>query len=325
MRGVYDPQFLRDYAVAHEEAGFDRVLVGQTATWPDPLSTAAHIAAVTKTLKFMVAHRPGFIAPTMAARMFATLDRASGGRAGVHIITGASDVETQADGDYLTKEQRYHRSREYVEILRRIWSSEVPFDHAGEWYRFNGAFALVKPVQEQIPVFWAGRSAPGRGSGARRPARQADRQFVVLFHARRHALRVVDGEPRAHQPDLARKGRLPRPASARGRRRHRACARDRRAGGGTDDPERHLFLRHQRRKLARRAADHDRGHVCRQGGGDRSCGHVHGRRLRTALAAALAASAAVGARRGCGVPAPDLGILRARQPAGALRDHRRRG
>ncbi|GLK46091.1 MULTISPECIES: LLM class flavin-dependent oxidoreductase [Novosphingobium] len=166
VRGVYDPQFLRDYAVAHEEAGFDRVLVGQTATWPDPLSTAAHIAAVTKTLKFMVAHRPGFIAPTMAARMFATLDRASGGRAGVHIITGASDVETQADGDYLTKEQRYHRSREYVEILRRMWSSEVPFDHAGEWYRFNGAFALVKPVQEQIPVFWAGNSDAAVQMGA---------------------------------------------------------------------------------------------------------------------------------------------------------------
>ncbi|MFS0851131.1 LLM class flavin-dependent oxidoreductase [Novosphingobium panipatense] len=158
LRGVYDPQFIRDYAVAHEAAGFDRVLVGQTATWPDPLTTAAHVAAVTRTLKFMVAHRPGFIAPTMAARMFATLDRVSEGRAGVHIITGASDVETQADGDFLTKDQRYCRSREYVEILRRMWSSEVPFDHAGEWYRFNGAFSLVKPVQQQIPIFWAGNS-----------------------------------------------------------------------------------------------------------------------------------------------------------------------
>ena len=166
LRGEFDPKFIRDYAVAHEEAGFDRVLVGQTATWPDPLTTAGHIAAVTKTLKFMVAHRPGFIAPTMAARMFATLDRMSAGRAGVHIITGASDVETQADGDFLTKEQRYHRSREYVEILRRVWSSETPFDHDGDWYRFNGAFSLVKPVQPRIPIFWAGNSDAAVTMGA---------------------------------------------------------------------------------------------------------------------------------------------------------------
>lgn len=186
LRGVYDPQFIREYAIAHEQAGFDRVLVGQTATWPDPLTTAAHIAAVTKTLKFMVAHRPGFIAPTMAARMFATLDQASRGRAGVHIITGASDVETQADGDFLTKDQRYHRSREYVDILRRMWSSDTPFDHEGEWYRFNGAFSLVKPVQPQIPVFWGGSSQAAIEMGAPvcdvyaiGPATVADTQVAI--------------------------------------------------------------------------------------------------------------------------------------------------
>ena len=50
LKGVYDPLFLRDYAIAHEEAGFDRILIGQTATWPDGLATAAHVAAVTSRL-----------------------------------------------------------------------------------------------------------------------------------------------------------------------------------------------------------------------------------------------------------------------------------
>lgn len=158
VKGVFDPAFIRDYAIAHEEAGFDRVLIGQTATWPDGLSTAGHIAAVTSKLKFMVAHRPGFIAPTMAARMFATLDQISSGRVGIHIITGASDVETQADGDYLTKNERYRRSREYVDVLRRVWASEAPLDFEGDWYRFNGGFAMVKPVQPSIPIFWGGSS-----------------------------------------------------------------------------------------------------------------------------------------------------------------------
>ncbi|MEC3911455.1 LLM class flavin-dependent oxidoreductase [Sphingobium sp. CR2-8] len=158
LKGVFDPAFIRDYAIAHEEAGFDRILIGQTATWPDGLATAAHVAAVTTRLKFMVAHRPGFVAPTMAARMFATLDRISNGRVGVHIITGASDVETQCDGDFLTKDERYRRSREYVDILRAIWTGAAPIDHDSDHYRLNGGYAEVKPVQDAIPIFWGGAS-----------------------------------------------------------------------------------------------------------------------------------------------------------------------
>ena len=158
VRGVYDVDFVRECAIAHEQAGFDRILIGQTATWPDGFATANYVAAVTSRLKFMVAHRPGFIAPTMAARMFATLDRISAGRAGVHIITGASDIETQCDGDFLTKHERYRRSREYIDILRAIWTSQQPIDHAGAYYRFNKGFAEIKPVQAAIPIFWGGSS-----------------------------------------------------------------------------------------------------------------------------------------------------------------------
>jgi alkanesulfonate monooxygenase len=158
LKGVYDRDYIRECAQAHEAAGFDRVLIGQTATWPDGLATAGYVASVTERLRFMVAHRPGFVAPTMAARMFATLDQLSGGRAGVHIITGSSDIETQCDGDFLTKVERYRRSREYVDILRRMWTSPTPFDHEGANYRFKGGFAPVKPLQPSIPVFWGGAS-----------------------------------------------------------------------------------------------------------------------------------------------------------------------
>lgn len=157
-KGTFDTAFAREYAIAHEEAGFDRVLIGQTATWPDGPSTAAHIAAVTTKLKFMIAHRPGFLAPTMAARMFATLDQISDGRVGIHIITGASDIETQADGDFLTKNERYRRSREYVDVMRAVWANAEPFDFDGDWYKLRGAFAQIKPVQTSIPIYWGGSS-----------------------------------------------------------------------------------------------------------------------------------------------------------------------
>jgi alkanesulfonate monooxygenase len=146
-------------AVAQEAAGYDRVLIANNATMPDPHTIATFVAASTTRLKFLIAHRPGFIAPTAAARLLATVDQLSKGRVGVHVIAGPSDKELEADGDFLTKDQRYARAREYVSILRRIWSSAEPIDHQGVYYRFNQAFAPIKPCQSPAPpVFWAGTS-----------------------------------------------------------------------------------------------------------------------------------------------------------------------
>lgn len=156
--GPYDPTFVAEIARAYEAAGYDRVLVGQNAKSADSLVTATWVAAATTRLKLMVAHRPGFIAPTMAARAFGTLDQFSGGRAGVHVITAFSDIETRSDGDYHTKDERYRRSNEYVRIMRRVWAGDSPCDHQGDWYRFENAASEVRPVNGSVPVFWAGTS-----------------------------------------------------------------------------------------------------------------------------------------------------------------------
>ena len=107
----------------------------------------------------MVAHRPGFIAPTLAARQFATFDQLSGGRAAVHIISGGSTTEQRKDGDFLPHDERYARSEEYVALLKRVWTSAQPFDHEGKYYKVEGAFSELKPVQQpHIPVFFGGSS-----------------------------------------------------------------------------------------------------------------------------------------------------------------------
>src|SRR4051812_6657080 len=68
VEGAIDPAFVAEFARAHEEAGFDRVLIGFHSTGPDGWAVAAHAAAHTKHLHMLVAHRPGFLAPTVAAR-----------------------------------------------------------------------------------------------------------------------------------------------------------------------------------------------------------------------------------------------------------------
>ena len=156
---LFDRDGIAKMARLHDEWGYDKVLIANAASMPDNISIAGFVGAHTQRLGVMLAHRPGFIAPTMAARMLATLDNIMPGRVGVHIITAASDQETQADGDYLTKVERYDRAREYISILRHVWQAEQPFDHEGKWYKFNGAWAAVKPaVKPTIPVYFGGMS-----------------------------------------------------------------------------------------------------------------------------------------------------------------------
>lgn len=165
----FDPPFIGELAQAFERAGYDRVLLGQTATWPDNLAIAGYLAAMTTNLKFMIAQRPGFIAPAVAARKLATIDQLSGGRAGVHIITAASDIETQCDGDFLTKDERYERSYEYVGLLRRLWASDAPVHHSGQHFKLAGAAVDIKPFNgKSIPVFWGGTSPNAVKFGAER-------------------------------------------------------------------------------------------------------------------------------------------------------------
>src|SRR4051812_3713338 len=104
---VVDPGYINRFAKAHEDAGFDRILVAWGSTSPDALLVAAQAAAATGRIGFMVAHRPGFIAPTLAARQFATFDQLSGGRAAIHIISGGSSAEQRKDGDWLDHAERY--------------------------------------------------------------------------------------------------------------------------------------------------------------------------------------------------------------------------
>jgi alkanesulfonate monooxygenase len=154
-----DLEHIETVAQAHERGGFDRVLVAFHSISPESILISAHIAAVTQRLGLMVAHRPGFTVPTLAARQFATLDQITRGRAAVHIITGGDDAEQRQDGDFLGKDERYARTDEYLDVVRRVWLSAEPFDHAGRYYRFERAFSTVKCLQQpHIPVYFGGAS-----------------------------------------------------------------------------------------------------------------------------------------------------------------------
>ena len=166
--GHIDAAFVRDFARAHDDAGFDRVLIGYGSSGPDGFSVASFAGSVTDRLGFLIAHRPGFVAPTLAARKAATLDQFVGGRVALHFITGGSDLDQQRDGDWLDKDERYARTEEYIDIMRRTWTAEAPFDFEGRFYRLRKAFSEVKCLQQpHVPVYFGGLSGPALEVGAK--------------------------------------------------------------------------------------------------------------------------------------------------------------
>lgn len=156
---LFDKNYIADFARAHEQAGFDRVLVGYWSDQPDGFLVTAHAAAQTSTLKFLLAHRPGFVSPTLAARKLATLDQLTDGRLAVHIISGGSDSEQRRDGDFLDKAARYARTDEFLGVLRQSLTSTSAYDHQGDFYQVEQAFSAIKPQQSHFPIYFGGSSA----------------------------------------------------------------------------------------------------------------------------------------------------------------------
>lgn len=155
---VVDPDYVRRFARAHEDGGFDRVLIGYGSGWPEGQQVAAFAAANTERLGLLIAHRPGFVAPTLSARAFATLDHFSRGRVAVHIITGGSDTEQARDGDYLGKDERYARTDEYLDVLKAAWRTTEPLSHHGKYYDLDDYVAQVQPYQDRIRLYFGGSS-----------------------------------------------------------------------------------------------------------------------------------------------------------------------
>lgn len=154
---VVQPEYVTELARAHENSDFDRVLVAHWSSSPDAFTIANHVLTETDRLGVLIAHRPGFIAPTVAARIYATIDAFHPGRVALHVISGGDDADQARDGDVSDKPTRYRRSDEFLQIVRQTWTSSAPFDFAGEFYTVTGGRSAVRPA-DGIPIYFGGAS-----------------------------------------------------------------------------------------------------------------------------------------------------------------------
>jgi alkanesulfonate monooxygenase SsuD/methylene tetrahydromethanopterin reductase-like flavin-dependent oxidoreductase (luciferase family) len=160
-----DPDHIINSARAEEADGIDSALVVSASAWPDPWLVASWALAFTTTLRVALAHRIGTTAPTVAARALQTLDRLSGGRAGVHLILGSSDDDVRRDGDTLDKPERYERAAEFLDLFTRTLSAEEPFDADGPHWPVRDAWSGLAPSRPELS--FAGSSDAGIALAAR--------------------------------------------------------------------------------------------------------------------------------------------------------------
>jgi alkanesulfonate monooxygenase len=158
-------KYLGQIARSAEQLGFEAALTPTGAWCEDAWLTTAMLVEVTERLKFLVAFRPGLMSPTLAAQMAATFQRHSGGRLLLNVVTGGEAAEQQAHGDFLSKDQRYERCAEFLDIVTRLWRGST-VTVSGTHLRVEGA--RLSRLPDPLPPLYFGGSSPAAGPVAAR-------------------------------------------------------------------------------------------------------------------------------------------------------------
>jgi FMNH2-dependent dimethyl sulfone monooxygenase len=174
QRTSWDIDYNRKLAQIAEKAGFEyalsqiRFTAGYGAEFQHESVSFSHalLAATTK-LKVIAAILPGPWNPVLAAKQLATIDILTQGRIAVNIVSGWFRGEFTAIGEHwLDHEERYRRSKEFIEALKGIWTQDN-FTYRGDFYRFSNYSLKPKPLQQPHPeIFQGGSSRAARDMAA---------------------------------------------------------------------------------------------------------------------------------------------------------------
>lgn len=168
-----DWSYISRLARRSEQIGFDLTLIaelnlndikGMDAPSLDAWSTAAALAAVTERLELMVAVRPTFHMPALLAKQAANIDRISGGRLALNVVSSWWATEARKYGVQFDRhDDRYARTAEWIEVVNGMWSQPV-FSFTGNYYTVEEAILEPKPVRQPRPTLYAGGESPAAKS-----------------------------------------------------------------------------------------------------------------------------------------------------------------
>jgi alkanesulfonate monooxygenase SsuD/methylene tetrahydromethanopterin reductase-like flavin-dependent oxidoreductase (luciferase family) len=144
----------------------------ETFTW------AAGVAASTRrSIVFSTCHVPT-MHPIVAAKQATTVDHISRGRFALNIVCGWFEPELEMFGaPIMDHDQRYSYATEWLDVLKRLWTSKDEFDHTGRFFRIKRGFHEPKPIQQPFPLIM---NAGGSGIGRHFAAKHCDMIFVHI-------------------------------------------------------------------------------------------------------------------------------------------------
>jgi FMN-dependent oxidoreductase (nitrilotriacetate monooxygenase family) len=150
----------------------------------EPLTLLAAVSAATSRIGLIGTASTTYSEPYNIARMFASLDRVSRGRAGWNIVTSANEAAAFNFGQesHLGHAQRYERATEFLEATTALWDSWEDealivdreagrfvdtdrvhaADHVGTWFTVRGPLDFPRPPQGWPVLVQAGSSPDGR-------------------------------------------------------------------------------------------------------------------------------------------------------------------
>ena len=158
------PELCERVVQAAEAAGFEYLLIPVGSTCWEAWISGAFMAARFKTIKPLIAARPGYINPVLLAKMISTFDQMSGGRICVNLIAGQNESEVVAEGVRYAKEERYALMEEEVSILKALWTARGPLEFKGAFHTISGAHIKPRPLQQpsRNSISAAARARPGK-------------------------------------------------------------------------------------------------------------------------------------------------------------------
>ncbi|MCJ2144430.1 LLM class flavin-dependent oxidoreductase [Methylobacterium sp. E-066] len=192
---VLDLGFYQDLARKAEAAKFDAVFFADGPALADniryaarfrlePLTWLSALGAVTERIGLIGTASTTYYEPYNLARLFASLDHLSHGRAGWNIVTtsAAQAAQNFGLGEHPPHGDRYERAREFVEVVGKLWDSWAddavladaasgiyadttrihPIDHAGRHFRVRGPLNIPRTPQGRPVYIQAGASDDGR-------------------------------------------------------------------------------------------------------------------------------------------------------------------
>ncbi len=153
-----DHHYLKQIAQAADELGYGGVLIPTGRSCEDSWIVASSLIPVTRRLKFLVALRPSTISPTVQARQAATFDRLSEGRLLVNIVAGGDTGDLEADGTFLSHDERYEHAKEFIHVWKRLLAGEE-VSYEGKHIKVSKAKQLFPAVQQPHPPLYFGGSS----------------------------------------------------------------------------------------------------------------------------------------------------------------------